>query len=124
MNSLLEPSETQLATGFSPWAIDLQTLHVLILPVRPGRGLGLGQRLGSDSAAKASNPELPEEFPSIPFFPPSDSSLDAIVCWLLLVNFTHFYISDALKMTLTVPPEHTLSEVEFQLGSVLHSDYC
>lgn len=123
MNSLLEPSETQLAAGLSPWAIDLQTLHVLILPVRPGRGLGLGQRLGSASAAKASNPELPEEFPSVPFSFPK-RQLPRRYCLLALVNFTHFYISDALKMPLTVPLEHTLSEVEFQLGSVLHSDYC
>lgn len=81
---------------------------------------------------KLSTLSFPRNSPPFHSLFPSDSSQNAIVCWLLLVNFTHFYILDALKMSLTeppkmpltVPPEHTLSEVEFQLGRVLHSDYC
>jgi hypothetical protein len=43
---------------FSPWAIDLQILPVIILPVRLGKVLEIGQSLGSGSAAKAKGFEL------------------------------------------------------------------
>lgn len=66
MNSLFRPNETQLAAGvFSPWAIDLQILPVIKLPVKPGKVLQIGQGLGSGSAAETKSFELPKDFPFV-----------------------------------------------------------
>lgn len=102
MNSLFKPNETQLAAGFSPWAIDLQILPVTRLPVRPGEGLGIGQSLGSEVTGCTAR-SFPRSSPSSHSLSPSDSSLDAVVGGLLFINFTRVYILDALKMCLKVP---------------------
>lgn len=57
---------------FSPWAIDLQILPVIMLPVRAGKVLGIGQSSGS--AAEVKGFERAEDFPSIPFFSPQGTA--------------------------------------------------